>query len=123
MFQDNLKALRKSKGLSQENLAIQLNVVRQTVSKWEKGLSVPDAEMLISLSETLDTSVAILLGETVETPTDKGAISQQLEQLNTILANKNRRSRRTWKIVKCVFIGIAVFTILVVLLNIAGPPA
>lgn len=41
MLNENIKNLRKAKGLSQEELAIKLNVVRQTVSKWEKGLSVP----------------------------------------------------------------------------------
>ena len=51
MLSENLKNLRKAKGLSQEELAIKLNVVRQTVSKWEKGLSVPDSEMLIRLAE------------------------------------------------------------------------
>ena len=40
MLSDNLKALRKAKGFSQEELAIKLNIVRQTVSKWEKGDSL-----------------------------------------------------------------------------------
>ena len=53
MLKENIKTLRKSKGLSQEELAIKLNVVRQTISKWEQGLSVPDAEMLIKLAEVL----------------------------------------------------------------------
>ena len=58
MFHENLKALRKDRGLSQEELAVRLNVVRQTISKWEKGLSVPDAAMLIRLAEVLDTTVS-----------------------------------------------------------------
>ena len=66
MLNVNIKNLRKAKGLSQEELAIKLNVVRQTVSKWEKGLSVPDSNLLISLADELDTSVSILLGETVQ---------------------------------------------------------
>ena len=44
MLNENIKALRKSKGLSQQELAVKLNVVRQTVSKWEQGLSVPDSD-------------------------------------------------------------------------------
>ena len=63
MLNENIKNLRKSKGLSQEELAIKLNVVRQTVSKWENGLSVPDSNMLILLADELDTSVSVLLGE------------------------------------------------------------
>lgn len=39
MLKENIKRLRKLKGLSQEELAIKLNVVRQTVSKWENGVS------------------------------------------------------------------------------------
>ena len=65
MLHENIKAIRKSKGLSQQELAIKLNVVRQTISKWEQGLSVPDSDMLISLSEILETPVSTLLGEKV----------------------------------------------------------
>lgn len=61
MLAENLKALRKAKGLSQEELAARLHVVRQTVSKWEKGRSVPDADLLIRLAEELDTTSAALL--------------------------------------------------------------
>ena len=53
MLNENIRALRKSKGLSQQELAIKLNVVRQTISKWEQGLSVPDSEMLISYRKYL----------------------------------------------------------------------
>ena len=71
MLNENIKAIRKSKGLSQQDLAVKLNVVRQTVSKWEQGLSVPDSDMLISISEALETPVSTLLGETViETEVD-----------------------------------------------------
>jgi putative transcriptional regulator len=63
LFSENLKALREEKGLSQEELAIKLSVVRQTVSKWEKGLSTPDADMLLKLAEVLGTSVSVLVGE------------------------------------------------------------
>ena len=84
MFQDNLKALRKKKGITQEELAARLNVVRQTVSKWEQGLSVPDSDMLISISEALETPVSILLGETVveEKSDELKTISEKLEIIN-----------------------------------------
>jgi putative transcriptional regulator len=65
MLNENIRALRKAKGLSQGELAIKLNVVRQTVSKWEQGRSVPDADMLIVLSEALGVPASTLLGETV----------------------------------------------------------
>ena len=84
MLSENIKTLRKTRGLSQEGLATKLNVVRQTVSKWEKGLSVPDSEMLIRIAEELDTSVNVLLGETVEMgdTTEIQALATKLELLN-----------------------------------------
>ena len=82
MLNENLKAIRKAKGLSQEDLAAQLHVVRQTISKWEQGLSVPDSDMLISLAEALETPVSTLLGETVTEPPadDLKALSEKLER-------------------------------------------
>ena len=90
MLNENIKKLRKSKGLSQEELAIKLNVVRQTVSKWENGLSVPDSNMLIWLADELDTSVSTLLGESVpETASDDlKIIAEKLEVINLQLAKR-----------------------------------
>lgn len=88
MLNENIKAIRKSKGLSQEELAVKLNVVRQTISKWEQGLSVPDAEMLVAIGEVLATPVSTLLGETVvEAQAEElKAISEKLEVINLQLA-------------------------------------
>ena len=88
MLNENIKAIRKSKGLSQQELAIKLNVVRQTISKWEQGLSVPDSDMLVLISEVLETPVSTLLGETVvEKEVDKlKAISEKLEVINLQMA-------------------------------------
>jgi len=99
MLSDNIKTLRKQKGLTQEELVIRLNVVRQTVSKWEKGLSVPDAIMLQELAEILETDVASLLGAPVSAAQEQGAVAEQLARINEQLAVKNRRGRRIWKVV------------------------
>lgn len=98
MLKENIKTLRKQKGLSQEELSIKLNVVRQTISKWEQGLSVPDAEMLISLSEVLEVPVSTLLGETIlEDASDSlKEISQKLEIINMQLAKKRESNRKFW---------------------------
>ena len=95
MLNENIKTIRKSKGLSQEELAVKLNVARQTVSKWEQGLSVPDAEMLILISEVLDTPVSILLGDNVdEKEADElKVLSEKLEVINLQLA-RNKAARR-----------------------------
>lgn len=92
MLKENIKRLRKLKGLSQEELAIKLNVVRQTVSKWENGLSVPDSSMLIVLADELDTSVSTLLGESVSESAsdDLKIISEKLEVINLQLAKKSK---------------------------------
>ena len=96
MLNENLKNIRKAKGLSQEELAIKLNVVRQTVSKWEQGRSVPDAELLLSLSEVLETPVSTLLGETVAEPEPDAikALSEKLEVLNLQLARRKELRRK-----------------------------
>ena len=96
MLSHNLKVLRQEKGLSQQELAGRLNVVRQTVSKWEQGLSVPDADLLIRLSEELETPVHVLLGENrQEKETDDlKAIASKLEVINLQLA-ENRKRKET----------------------------
>ena len=106
MLNENIKAIRKSKGLSQEELAIKLHVVRQTISKWEQGLSVPDSNMLISISEVLETPVSTLLGETIAEPkmNDLKAISEKLEVINLQLAKKAAAKR---KMLQWLFIFIA----------------
>lgn len=96
MLNENIKSIRRSKGLSQQELAVKLNVVRQTVSKWEQALSVPDADMLIALSEVLETPVSTLLGENVAAPEagDLRSISAKLEVLNLQLARRKTAGRR-----------------------------
>lgn len=112
MLNENIKTIRKSKGLSQEELAVKLNVVRQTVSKWEQGLSVPDADMLLSLSEALETPVSTLLGETLaQTRADElSVISEKLEVINLQLARGRAARRRAvhwfW-IALCVLLAAA----------------
>ena len=119
MLNENIKAIRKSKGLTQEELAIKLNVVRQTISKWEQGLSVPDSDMLISISEALETPVSTLLGETVieSKADDLKAISEKLEIINLQLAQRKITRR---KILHCLLISlcaviVTVFAVLIVL--------
>ena len=112
MLKDNIKSIRKSKGLSQEELAIKLNVVRQTISKWEQGLSVPDSEMLISISEVLETPVSTLLGENISESKvdDLKAISEKLEIINLQLSKRKESIRKFWH---WTFISICLITIII----------
>ena len=118
MLSENIKAIRKSKGLSQQELAIKLNVVRQTISKWEQGLSVPDSDMLISLSEVLETPVSTLLGETVtEAEADNlKAISEKLEVINLQLAQRKTTRRKIirWLLVSLCAIILMIFAALII---------
>lgn len=120
MFSENLKTMRKAKGYTQEELAIKLNVVRQTVSKWEKGLSVPDADVLSKIADVLDTKVGILLGSTITDEDDKDTVAEQLAKISEQLAIKNRRSKRIWKVVGITLLVILIFNILLVIFNIAS---
>ena len=116
MFGENLKTLRKQKGFSQEELAARLHVVRQTISKWEKNLSVPDADTLIRLAEVLEVSVSELLGAKIENENAASDVAEQLSRINEQLAIKNRRSRRFWKIVAIILAAIAFINILIAVL-------
>ena len=120
MLNENIKALRKSKGLSQQDLADKLNVVRQTISKWEQGLSVPDSDLLISLSEALETPVSTLLGENVvesEADTVK-ALSEKLEIINLQFARRKamRRSVLHWLFI-AVCVGILAVAAVLAVVN------
>ena len=119
MLKENIKSLRKSKGLSQEELAIKLNVVRQTISKWEQGLSVPDAEMLIKLAEVLDTTVSTLFGENISESKvdDLKAISEKLEIINLQLSQRKNERRKIihWVLISLCIIVIIIFISLILL--------
>ena len=123
MFEENLKKLRKEKGLSQQEVALRLHVVRQTVSKWEQGLSVPDADLLVKLADVLETDVSHLLCGEADRRESRGQEEAQVEQLvelNRQLAEKKRRGRRIWK---AVGIAVALFLLFYVLLVVLGSVA
>lgn len=122
MLKENIKQLRKSKGLSQEELAIKLNVVRQTISKWEQGLSVPDSEMLVTISEVLETPVSTLLGENISESKvdDLKAISEKLEIINLQLSQMKNARR---KIIHWILISLcAIIMIIFIYLFLINSP-
>ena len=123
MLNENMRAIRKSKGLSQQELAVKLNVVRQTISKWEQGLSVPDSDMLLSISEVLEIPVSTLLGENVmeSEVDDLKAISTKLEVINLQLAQ--RKITRKKRILHGLLISlcVAIVAIFAVLFALESP--
>lgn len=120
MFSENLKNLRKQRGFSQEELAMRLHVVRQTISKWEKNLSVPDADTLIRLAEILEVPVSELLGEKIENEKVTNDVAEQLARINEQLAIKNRRARRIWKVIAVAIAVIILWNIIIILLSVSA---
>lgn len=122
MLKDNIKILRKENGLSQEELASKLHVVRQTVSKWEQGLSVPDSEMLILISEVLDVPVSTLLGENIEIEKEDNLkeISNKLETINLELYKRKNQKRKIihWTLI---ILCLIIVVILIVLFLLDSP--
>lgn len=120
MFSENLKAMRKAKGYTQEELAIKLNVTRQTISKWEKGLSVPDVDFLFKIADVLETNVGTLLGGAIMDEVNKDTVAEQLAKISEQLAIKNRRSKRIWKIVGIVLLTILVLNLLLAIFGMSA---
>ncbi len=118
MLNDNIKRLRKEKGLSQEELAEKINVVRQTVSKWENGLSVPDAEMLLKIADVLDTQISVILDADVESNnnSDLETIENEIQILKTKLEKQNITRR---KIIRTIFLIILIIALIILFRYIA----
>ena len=121
MLQENIRNFRKERGLTQEELAIRTNVVRQTVSKWEKGLSVPDADLLQQVADVLEVPVSQLLGEQKETEQGRNEIAEQLSRINEQLAIRNRRAKRIWRVL-CILLCSALVILGTILVLYLLPP-
>lgn len=117
MFSENLKTIRKAKGYTQEELAIKVNVVRQTVSKWEKGLSVPDADVLSHIAEVLEVSVSELLGADIKQEDSKNEVAEQLAKISEQLAIKNGRSKKIWRTIGIILLAIIIANIIWVMVS------
>lgn len=114
-FQDNLKRVRKSKQLSQEELAEVLDVSRQAVSKWEQGICMPEAQMLLRLSEKLEVSLDELMSESIEAINNDsesgGANSLSPEEDNPVQKSPKKKMPRiiifsSCAIILCIVIAV-----------------
>ena len=114
----NLTTLRQLNKYSQEDVAEQIGVSRQAVAKWESGLSVPDADLLVKLADILEVSVAELLGGNIPDCEDTNELAEQLSRINEQLAIKNRRSRRIWKVVLGIIVAFVVINIFFVIVGV-----
>lgn len=97
MIGEQICKARQKKGWTQEQLAQEMHVVRQTISKWEQNISVPDVQSLQKLSQVLGISVAELLGASPEEPNEENTLlALQLARISEEMAAKNRRADRMW---------------------------
>jgi putative transcriptional regulator len=122
MLGENIKIYRQKKQFTQEELAARLHVTRQTISKWEKNYSVPDAEMLVRLAEIFEVQTSQLLGteadeKTQTTPENENALAEQLANIAEQMAIRNRRSKRIWKTIGIVIAILIAVNIVVTVLG------
>lgn len=120
MLGDNIAALRKQRGMTQQTLADALYVTRQTISKWEKNLSVPDADALVRLADALETTVQTLLGQQAAASAKPSDIAVALGRINDQLAIQNRRRSRIWKVIAWILALFVAFNALLLVLSYAA---
>lgn len=119
MLHDTIRTLRKERGFTQAEFAARLHVVRQTVSKWEKGYSVPDAQTLRQMAQVLEVEVSQLLDDNpTETEPSSDAVARQLASIRDQLAIKNNRARRLWKAVAIALLVLLIAQVLLIVLYI-----
>ena len=117
MFDETLKRIRKEKGMTQEELAIKVHVARQTVSKWEKGLSIPDVDLLQRIAEALDVEMSELLGAQVAKEENRNEVAEQLAKISEQMAIRNKRGNAIWKVVKILILVLIVIPIVLWILG------
>lgn len=105
-FSEKLLALRKAKGMTQEQLAEKLDVSRQSVSKWESGQAVPELEKIAALSTVFDVTTDYLLK-----PSEIDDLSLKTEMLEKQQQQMLAREQRQSRIWACVLYSIAVYLI------------
>ena len=111
MLKDTIKKLRTEQGLSQDELAERVHVVRQTVSKWERGTSVPDADSLVALARALGVSVAELLGESAMVEKKPDDLAWETSLLDERIASESQRLDRLVRALKWALVGAAVMVL------------
>jgi Predicted transcription factor, homolog of eukaryotic MBF1 len=110
-FSEKLMSLRKSKGMSQEDLATKLNVTRQTISKWELDQTVPDMNKLAELAKLFEISIDELMNDTkTELMDDTKMAKSESEDYENAIEKKNKRIS-IWIlvggiIISCIILGI-----------------
>ena len=109
MLGEKIHQLRKGRGMSQEELAGQLTVSRQAISKWELGESIPDTENVVQLSRIFGVSTDFLLNDDYESDNDIPAVKTNSEEIRADY-------RRYFRIASCIMLGIGLIGIITLLI-------
>lgn len=117
MLGENLKSLRIRQGITQSELASEMHVVRQTVSKWEQNISVPDADQLKKLAEILGTDISSLMGIKIEPDISEAQMVNILSVINEQFAVLNKSRRKNIIIFSAILIFIFLLVATSLLLN------
>lgn len=123
MLGENIRNARQKQGMTQEELAVRLHVVRQTVSKWEKNLSVPDVQCLQELAQVLQVSVSALLGaeaEQAQGSETENQIANQLARISEQMAIKNQRAHTLGKWLKGILLAFLIGLVLMLVLALSS---
>ena len=121
MLNENLSRIRRERGLTQAALANKLNVVRQSISKWENGTAVPDADMLCRLADALDVPAQELLrGPEREAKMDTTADARQRTETNERRAVRSRISGNALKAALGAAIGMVLLMALIMVLKLSA---
>ena len=114
---DKIMMLRKKNGWSQEELAEKLDVSRQSVSKWESGLSVPDLNKIIAMSTLFGVSTDYLLKDELEEISGSETGERDDAQLRSVSAEEaNRYLDLSAKLARRIALGVALCILSPVLL-------
>ena len=109
-FGEKLQKLRKAKGWTQEDLAAQISISRQALSKWEQGAVIPDTENVLQISKIFGVSTDYLLNDDYESDADIPAVHTSTETLT-----KNYKSKTQAIIGACIScLGVVAFAVLYV---------
>lgn len=121
-FNEKLLTIRKKQGLSQEELGMELQVSRQTISKWESGQSYPDFQRLVMLSDYFNMTLDELVKDIdVQDVREKNLTDEKVSSIFSDVEQGKDLLQRCWKILCWIGIFMLVLVILAFILNLAFP--
>lgn len=121
-FNEKLLSLRKAKGLSQEELGMELQVSRQTISKWEAGQSYPDFQRLVILSDYFDLTLDELVkGVDVQDVREKNMTDERVTSIYLDVENGKAAFKKIVRILGYIYLAVLAAVLIAFLAHLAFP--